>query len=121
LHRCAGGPLIPRFHSRSGFMVPAGIVALLNCFIGQGFINNSADYVRSSQSVPPLAFIVMNDTAGGGNATLFGGCAVSQLTLLTQDVCEHFIRLPGLESFASDFESRAGAVLLITATVPTVA
>jgi hypothetical protein len=52
-------------------MVPAGIVALLNCFIGQGFINNSADYVRSSQSVPPLAFIVMNDTAGG-SATLFG-------------------------------------------------
>jgi hypothetical protein len=67
-------------------MVPAGTVALLNCFIGQRFINNSADHVRSSQSVPPLAFIVMNDTAGG-NATLFGGCAVSQLTLLTQDVC----------------------------------
>jgi hypothetical protein len=46
-------------------MVPAGIVALLNCFIGQGFMHNSADYVRSSQSVPPLAFSVMNDTAGG--------------------------------------------------------
>jgi hypothetical protein len=56
----------------------------------------------------------------GRNATLFGGCAVSQLTLVTQDVSKHFIRPPGLEPFASDFESRAGAVPLIAATVLTV-